>query len=235
MGIISASMMCADQTKLGDELMALEKAGIRRFHFDIMDGQYVPNMTFGPSTVAALRYLTKNFFELHLMVNQPEGQLEIYLNSGVDLAIFHLETCRFPHRLAQIVRSKGIGFGVAINPTTNITSIEHLINYTSQILIMAVDPGYAGQEFIKETYQKVRQLKNLVDSKGLNVEIAVDGNINENTIPGLVKEGASVFVGGSSGLFNLRNYKESIQILKKAMAMGEQIQENKKRKYGSLI
>jgi ribulose-phosphate 3-epimerase len=202
---ISASLMCANLLALGDSVGALEEAGVDWLHFDIMDGMFVPNFALGPLEMRALRSHTRLPFDVHLMINQPERYLELFADAGANVLTIHAEACRSPLRTLQAIRTLGMKPGLALSPTTSADSLRWMLPYIDLVLVMTVEPGFAGQAFIPSMVVKVNEIRQMIELTGRNIEIQVDGNINSNTIPTLTEAGATVLVGGSSGLFNGKN------------------------------
>jgi ribulose-phosphate 3-epimerase len=215
--IISASVMCADLGNLREEIRRLDRAGVDRFHWDIMDGVFVPNYTFGPDPIRAVRDCTRKEFVLHLMVTAPDRYADLWAGSGCELILLHLEATPFFHRTVRGLQSRGVRVGCAINPLTAVEPLRYLAPYLSQVLVMTVDPGFAGQKFIPEMVDKVAEVRKLV---GPDVEIAVDGNIGETNIPALLEAGASVFVAGTSSVFLDRDYEANVAKMRRWLKKG---------------
>jgi len=213
---ISPSVMCMDFKYLENDILTLEKAGADRFHFDIMDGYFVPNITLGPDIVKALRPLTKLPFEAHLMVEMPERFIEKFLEA--EIITFHLEATRAPIRLSREIKGLNKKVSVAINPATSVESLELLLPEIDEVLVMTVEPGFAGQKFILQSIEKVRRLFNIIRDNRFSVRIEVDGAISIETGRLLRDAGAEIFVGGTAGIFmkdgspgeNLKKLKEAL-------------------------
>ncbi|QXC62760.1 ribulose-phosphate 3-epimerase [Aquihabitans sp. G128] len=195
---IAPSVLPADFSKLGEECQALEKAGVDRIQWDVMDGQFVPNLTFGPDVIAACRPHVDLLFEAHLMVNTPEVLLEQYVQAGCDLLIVHAESTVHLHRCLGQVADAGARAAVALNPSTPVAAIEHVLDLVEMVLVMTVNPGFGGQAYIATMEPKVRELRELVVRRGLPVDIEVDGGIGPDTIGGATSAGANVLVAGSA-------------------------------------
>ncbi|MFA5089317.1 MAG: ribulose-phosphate 3-epimerase [Candidatus Omnitrophota bacterium] len=198
---VSPSIMCADFSRLGAEIKKLEKAGADLFHFDIMDGCFVPNITMGPLVLKALRDKTSLPFDAHLMVCQPEKIVKMFIESGSNIITLHIETIFFPYRLIRELKKEKVKVGIAINPATPVFHIEPLLPEIDMVLVMAVEPGFAGGSFIPAVVSKIRKIKEMVERGRLNVEIGVDGGVNEKTLPILVEAGANILIGGSTSIF----------------------------------
>ncbi len=195
---IAPSVLPADFSKLGDECRALADAGVDRIHWDVMDGQFVPNMTFGPGVIAACRSAVDLPFEAHLMVNTPEVLLSEYIDAGCELVTIHAESTVHLHRCLSQINEGGARAAVTIVPSTPISAIEHVLDLVGMVLIMTVNPGFGGQAYLASQESKVAELRSLVLARGLDVDIEVDGGIAPNTIAAATTAGANVFVAGSA-------------------------------------
>lgn len=195
---IAPSLLAADFTNLGRDVAAAEAAGARYLHLDIMDGHFVPNISYGPDVVKALRPLTTMIFDVHLMITDPDRYVDAFVAAGADLITVHAETCPHLHRSLQNIREKGIRAGVALNPSTPLSVLDWVLPETDLVLIMSVNPGFGGQKFIPSALDKIRALRQMVDSRGLSVLIQVDGGINLDTAAAVAAAGADVLVAGSA-------------------------------------
>ena len=198
---VSASVMCADFLHLEEVLRELEAAQADYLHFDIMDGHFVPNFTMGPDMLRSIKGRTNIPFDTHLMVYDPERYVETFAEAGSDLLVIHVEACKHLHRTINIMRQSCAQVGVAINPATPLSSLDYLLDQVDVVLIMAVDPGFAGQKMIPSAIDKIRQLRQMIDNSGLAVEIQVDGNVSLQNAPKMVSAGAEILVAGSSSVF----------------------------------
>ncbi|WP_213950541.1 ribulose-phosphate 3-epimerase [Tepidanaerobacter syntrophicus] len=216
---ISSSLMCADLLNLESEILKLEKAGTDMFHMDIMDGHFVNNLALSIDLLKAIRSVSTTPLEAHLMVENPLDYIEKAKKAGADTISVHLESTPHIHKALKEVRECNMKAGIAINPGTSHLLIEPLLEETDFILTMAVNPGFAGQEFIKSTVNKVYKINKMLEENNLtNIKIEVDGNINSETIPPLYNAGARIFVGGTSGIFfGDRNYERNIDNLKNSI------------------
>ncbi len=195
---IAPSILSADFTRLGDQLREVERAGVDRVQIDAMDGRFVPNITFGPLAVRALRPLTKLGLEAHLMVTPPEDFIETFARAGADTIIVHQEATPHLHRALQQIHALGKKAGVAINPSTPAATISEVLPLVELVLVMTVNPGFGGQKFIPETLGKIREIRTILKNRGLGAEVEVDGGINGQTARLVVEAGANVLVAGSA-------------------------------------
>jgi len=212
---IAPSILSADFSRLGDEVRRAEEAGADIIHLDIMDGHFVPNLTFGPIIVKAIRSHTKLPFYVHLMVEKPEDYIERVVEAGGDLVIVHVEACIHLQRVLSMIRDLGARSGVALNPATPLTTIEYVLDDLDLILIMSVNPGFGGQDFIPSVLPKIKRARRRVMKRGLEIEIAVDGGVNVETAPKIVEAGADVLVAGTA-VFGKPDLKKAIQELREA-------------------
>jgi ribulose-phosphate 3-epimerase len=195
---IAPSVLPADFSRLGEECKALEDAGVDRIQWDVMDGQFVPNLTFGPDVIAACRPHVQIPFEAHLMVNTPEVLLQRYIDAGCELLIVHAESTGHLHRCLGQVTVGGARAAVALNPSTPVSAVEHVLDLVEMVLVMTVNPGFGGQAYIATMEPKVAELRALVVERGLDVDIEVDGGIGPDTIARAAGAGANVLVAGSA-------------------------------------
>lgn len=213
MGIIAPSILSADFTILGDELKNVEKAGADWIHIDVMDGQFVPNITYGPIIVEACKRACNTLLDVHLMIETPDRIIPDFIKAGADLISVHAEACPHLHRTIQLIKNAGVQAGVALNPATPIESVEWIINDLDFVLIMSVNPGFGGQKFIGSSIEKIKQLSRLIEDKNAGAIIQVDGGVNKDTIQQVSSAGATSFVAGSA-IFNTPDYTETIAMLR---------------------
>lgn len=207
--ILSPSLLSADFTCLGDEVRAIEDAGVAWLHLDVMDGTFVPNITFGPDLIAALRRRSGLFFDVHLMIMQPDRYLAAFVRAGADLLVIHAEADRHLSRTISQIRSLGCRAGVAINPGTDLSVLRWIAGDIDLLLIMGVNPGFSGQSFIPQTVSKVACASCFLKDLGSGAAIEVDGGVNPENLALLAQAGATVFVSGSA-FFRCRPYAESL-------------------------
>ncbi len=198
--LISPSVLSADFSKLGEEVAALEAAGVDLIQWDVMDGQFVPNLTFGPDVIKSARKYCSVPFEAHLMVYTPDVMAQQYVDAGCSRLIVHAEACTHLHRTLANINSMGAHAAVALNPATPVSAIEHVLDLVDLVLVMTVNPGFGGQAYIKTMELKIAEVRAILDAAGLadTVELEVDGGIGPSTIVGAVAAGANVLIAGSA-------------------------------------
>ncbi|MCP4681258.1 MAG: ribulose-phosphate 3-epimerase [Desulfobacterales bacterium] len=217
MGKIAPSILSADFTRLGEEIAAVEKAGADYIHIDVMDGHFVPNITIGPMIVKAVRDVTDLPLDVHLMISEPDNFISEFAGAGASIITVHAEATKHLHRTIQHVRDKGARPGVSLNPATSLDVLEYIIGDLDMVLLMTVNPGFGGQKFIPEVVPKINRLREMMNKKGLNMEIEVDGGINPDTISEVSLAGADVFVAGSA-IFHTKDYVKTIQVMRERMS-----------------
>ncbi|HEL0600048.1 TPA: ribulose-phosphate 3-epimerase [Streptococcus equi subsp. zooepidemicus] len=213
---ISPSILAADYACFAAELARIEKTDAEYVHIDIMDGQFVPNISFGADVVASMRKHSKLVFDCHLMVVNPERYVEAFAQAGADIMTIHVESTLHSHGALQKIRAAGMKAGVVINPGTPVSAVEPLLSLVDQVLIMTVNPGFGGQAFIPECLEKVAAIAKMRDERGLSFDIEVDGGVDDKTIRACYQAGANVFVAGSY-LFKAADLAAQVQTLRAAL------------------
>jgi ribulose-phosphate 3-epimerase len=211
MVLIAPSILSADFSRLKDEVVALSQAGADLIHLDIMDGHFVPNLTFGPMVVKSLRGFTKLPFDVHLMVENPQDMISCFAKAGADIITIHAESTKHLDKLLAEIKSYGIKAGVSLNPSTPETVLEYVLDKIDIILVMSVNPGFGGQSFISSSVEKIAKIKSMI--KGKDIKIEVDGGINPLTAAECVAAGADILVAGSA-ILNSGDYKKNIEVLR---------------------
>ena len=211
----SPSILSADFSKLGDEIVALEKAGADYIHIDVMDGHFVPNITIGPEVIKRLRSVTKLTFDVHLMISPVNNFIKDFADAGSDIITFHPEATENVSETISLIKKLGKKVGVSLKPKSQINLIENYLNDIDLILIMSVEPGFGGQKFMPEVLDKMKKLRNIIDEKKLNIDIEIDGGINFDNSKKAKEFGANILVSGSTVFKeNDGNLKKNIQLLR---------------------
>jgi ribulose-phosphate 3-epimerase len=214
---IVPSILSADFTRLGEQVREAEAGGGQRIQVDVMDGHFVPNITMGPMVVEAVRRCTRLPLEAHLMITNPERYIEDFAQAGADVIIVHQEVCPHLHRIIQQIRATGKMAAVALNPSTPIVLLENILSLIDMVLIMTVNPGFGGQDFIPEMLPKIARLHQVITERGLHCDIEVDGGIHEATAPLVVKAGANLLVAGSAVYNRQESVAQAIARLKNSV------------------
>lgn len=198
MYILSPSILSADFKKLGEEIRAVDRAGAQYIHIDVMDGMFVPSISFGMPVISSIRGITDKVFDVHLMVQDAERYIDVFADLGADIITIHAEACRHLDSALAAIRRRGCRAGLALCPATPLSVMDYLWNKVDMVLIMTVNPGFGGQAYIPEMTEKIARLRAMANERGLNLDIEVDGGINESTIRQVLDAGANVLVAGSA-------------------------------------
>ncbi len=210
---IAPSILSADFSRLGEEVKAAEKAGADLIHIDVMDGHFVPNITVGPPIVEAVKKVTTLPLDVHLMIESPDMFIDIFAKAGADIITIHSEASTHLNRSVNYIKSKGMKAGVSLNPATPVNVLDFILTELDMVLLMSVNPGFGGQEFIPQTLDKLKILKDITQQKGAGVEIEIDGGVNADNAGVLVKTGADILVMGSA-FFNSEDYTKVIRTVR---------------------
>ncbi len=213
MKLIAPSILSADFTRLKEEIQAVEAAGADWIHADIMDGHFVPNLTFGPMVVEAVRRTTGLPIDVHLMISEPDRYISGFAKAGATCISVHAETCTHLNRTVQLIRDSGARPGVVLNPATPVETLRWILEYLDLVLVMSVNPGFGGQRFIPNSIAKITLLRTMISERGLHTLVEVDGGVSPQTIADIAAAGADVFVAGSA-VFNSPDYRQAILTLR---------------------
>lgn len=199
--VLSPSLLSVDFGHLADDVRVIDKAGAKYMHLDVMDGAFVPNISFGPPVIKAVRALTDRVLDVHLMIEEPARYLADYKKAGADIVTVHAESCCHLHSTIARIKDLGMNAGVALNPATPLSVLEYILQDIDMVLIMSVNPGFGGQKFIPETLRKLSDTKKMIEDRGLNIDIQVDGGVTLDNVSSIITAGANIIVAGSA-VFN---------------------------------
>jgi ribulose-phosphate 3-epimerase len=212
--MIAPSILSADFARLGEEITSVVAAGAEVIHIDVMDGHFVPNITIGPLVVAAVRKITTAPLDVHLMISEPDRYLEAFAEAGADWITVHVETCPHLHRTIDAIKKLGKKAGAVLNPATPLATLECILDDLDLVMLMSVNPGFGGQRFIPGAIDKTRRVKAMIEERGLQTGIEIDGGVSPATIGPIAEAGANIFVAGSA-VFNQADYAREIAELKR--------------------
>ena len=198
MNCLSPSILAADFSNLGEQIRLLDEAGAQYVHIDVMDGMFVPSISYGMPVMKSIRGCTDRIFDVHLMIEEPDRYINDFAEAGADLITVHAEACKHLDRTISAIKEKGLLAGVALNPATPLSEIEWVLPKVDMVLLMSVNPGFGGQTYISYVTDKIRELKKLIDKKGLKTDIEVDGGINHENVTEVLDAGANIIVAGSA-------------------------------------
>lgn len=219
---IAPSLLSADISRLAEEVRRVEQCGADWIHVDVMDGHFVPNITFGPLVVDSLRSVTNLFLDVHLMIREPEKHIDAFIKSGAGLITVHVETCTHLHRVLSYIKERGVKAGVALNPATPEEALKYIWDLPDLILVMSVNPGFGGQKFIPAVVPKIEEIARRIAKTGREIELQVDGGINIATAPLVAKAGATVIVAGSA-IFGRESEPGALQAIKMLVSPRRQV------------
>ena len=215
MNILSPSLLSADFSRLKEELQDITDGGATYLHIDVMDGSFVPSISFGMPVIKSLRSVTELCFDVHLMIDNPERYIKDFVDCGADIITVHAEATNHLNRVLMQIKENGLKAGVSLNPATPLSVLEHVLEYVDMVLIMSVNPGFGGQQYIPNTTEKIKALRKMIEEKGLDIDIEVDGGVKTSNVKEVLEAGANVIVAGSA-VFNdktLENTKAFIEVL----------------------
>ncbi len=215
---LAPSILSADFARLGEQIAEVARAGADYIHVDVMDGHFVPNITIGAPVVASIRPITSLPLDVHLMIEHPERYISEFAHAGADIITVHVEACPHLHKTIRLIKELGARAGVSLNPATPLGAVEEFLPHVDLVLIMSVNPGFGGQSFIPETLPRIASMRKMLDDRGLSAELEVDGGINADNAPDIVKAGANVLVAGNSIFRAKEGISRALRRLREATA-----------------